>query len=251
MSNYKATIPGIEASANEKNKSIFSQMVIPEDLDRETLIDNIIIQCGTYEALYSDIDFLIVAIKTWSKKNLWMWNKWMELYDAEYDPLENYNRHEEYTDLHMGDASHSISRTGSNSVSTSGTTGNTHTYNNVKDSEEFTNLTDETTKSAFNESNYQPYEKNTRNGKDETTKTGNETDAGSNSQSTTGSDSNAEMGTNQDRYTNKHDAHMYGNIGVTTSQQMWEAQWELAKTHNIVDQITDQFITEFTVPVFD
>lgn len=48
----------------------------------------------------------------------------------------------------------------------------------------------------------------------------------------------------------EHDAHLYGNIGVTTSQQMAEAEYQLAENYNIYDMIAEQFMTEFCVGVY-
>lgn len=47
----------------------------------------------------------------------------------------------------------------------------------------------------------------------------------------------------------KHDAHLYGNIGVTTSQQMLKDELEVAR-FNLIDQITDCFTTEFCLLVY-
>ena len=48
----------------------------------------------------------------------------------------------------------------------------------------------------------------------------------------------------------KHDSHIHGNIGVTTSQQMLESELKIAEW-NMYDHMADLFIQEFTVPVYD
>lgn len=47
----------------------------------------------------------------------------------------------------------------------------------------------------------------------------------------------------------QHEGRMYGNIGVTTSQQMLQAELDLA-FWNLYDHIADMFISEFTIPVY-
>ena len=47
-----------------------------------------------------------------------------------------------------------------------------------------------------------------------------------------------------------HKAHLYGNIGVTTSQQMLEAEMDVSKRFNIYDLISEEFINEFCVRVW-
>lgn len=46
-----------------------------------------------------------------------------------------------------------------------------------------------------------------------------------------------------------HEGNVYGNIGVTTSQQMLEAEYEVAR-FNIYEQIADLFIKEFCICVY-
>lgn len=48
----------------------------------------------------------------------------------------------------------------------------------------------------------------------------------------------------------KHDAHLYGNIGVTTTQEMLRQEMEVAKEFNIYDLIAEEFINEFCVRVW-
>lgn len=50
-------------------------------------------------------------------------------------------------------------------------------------------------------------------------------------------------------YANKRDGLAYGNIGVTTSQQMLEAELEVARW-NLIEQITDMFIRDFCILVY-
>ncbi len=46
-----------------------------------------------------------------------------------------------------------------------------------------------------------------------------------------------------------HEGNVYGNIGVTTSQQMLEAEYEVSR-FNIYEQIADLFIKEFCICVY-
>lgn len=48
---------------------------------------------------------------------------------------------------------------------------------------------------------------------------------------------------------NDHIAHIHGNIGVTTSQQMLEAELDISKW-NVYEHITDLFLTEFVIPIY-
>lgn len=46
-----------------------------------------------------------------------------------------------------------------------------------------------------------------------------------------------------------HEGHLYGNIGVTTSQQMLEAEFDVAR-FNLMDQIADLFVQEYCICVY-
>lgn len=48
----------------------------------------------------------------------------------------------------------------------------------------------------------------------------------------------------------EHKAHLFGNIGVTTSQQMAEADFDLWEKYNIYEMVAENFITEFCVGVY-
>lgn len=47
----------------------------------------------------------------------------------------------------------------------------------------------------------------------------------------------------------QHEGHLYGNIGVTTSQQMLQSELDIAYW-NLYDHIADLFISEFTIPIY-
>lgn len=75
--------------------------------------------------------------------------------------------------------------------------------------------------------------------------------------SDTTSDNTESTNENEDSYNNNHDDtyitrnHLYGNIGVTTSQTMVKDEIELRKLYNIYDIIANQFLSEFMVGVYD
>ena len=47
----------------------------------------------------------------------------------------------------------------------------------------------------------------------------------------------------------KHDAHLYGNIGVTTSQQMLQSELDIAR-FNLAEQIADIFCEEYCLMIY-
>lgn len=96
MSIAKITLFGLY----KRDNTIFDDAIFPEYqlFDRETLIHNILVECGEFESLYSDPKLLKMAITNWSKKWFFTFDKWMDALSIKYDPLENYNRVEHWED---------------------------------------------------------------------------------------------------------------------------------------------------------
>ena len=64
-----------------------------------------------------------------------------------------------------------------------------------------------------------------------------------------GSSSSTLTNTNTSQNTNIRNGRAYGNIGVTTSQQMLQAELDIA-VWNLYDHIADVFLQEFVIPVY-
>lgn len=250
MSTYKITLPGLEAAANSQGSSLFADWVLPEGIDKEDLTDSILVDAGTFEALYSDIDFLKAAIALWGRKHYRTFEKWITALNIEYNPLENYDRMEQWADTHQGQNSGTKNTTSSSQTAEQEASGNTHTFNNVKDETRAANKSVENQRTAYNAATYQPYEKSIETGGTDNTRTGNESDAATASRNVSGSGTVGEMTTGADSYINNRSGRAHGNIGVVSSQQMLQQELDIAKW-NLIQQITDMFILDFTVPIFD
>lgn len=61
--------------------------------------------------------------------------------------------------------------------------------------------------------------------------------------------SNSSSNTNT-QSANKHEGRLHGNIGVTTSQQMLQSEYDIA-LWNLYEHITDLFIKEFCIVVYE
>lgn len=227
MAQAKITLIGLENFLNP-DRSVFDKMEMPEGVDRDILIGAILLRCQEFELLYSDPDFLIDAVNIWSRKNYWTFEKWAKAINIKYDPLYNYDRTEEYTDTHSGN----YNKQGSGNSS-----GNTSTTNDLHSTNDVTVTHSE---KAFND----------------TTLVNNQTDVTDQDTSDTGSvtgnysnvNSDTENGT--DGYTNIHKARLFGNIGVTTSQQMFLSEVNDAAAWNMYEHIADLFASEFCIMVY-
>lgn len=229
MSMYRLTLSGLYNWDN----SLFENMTFPEGADKENFIDSLILSYGMCEPLYPDFDFMKdSAIPAWSKK----WKTSIEkvykvLESLDYEPIENYDRHEEWTDTP------DITRV----TQASGTDEATNTAGQGSVTKQTGADTLENKVSAFNESTYQPQSENKTSYGNSTTVQTNGTDASTMKYGR--KDVNTEQGTN------KHVGHVHGNIGVTTSQQMIDSELQLRK-QSFVDYCTGLFAQDLLLLVY-
>ena len=275
MSEYKTTLIGQETYLQTTNKSLFDYMGLPAGINKDILTNNILMRSGEFEALYADPTLNQQLIAIWANRYYDTFNRWIKALKIEYNPLENFNRHEIIKDL-TGEK-----EKGSNNSKISGTDSNnttlTHDTNVTSELTHDTTVTSEVTydskvetddvtdfdEAAYNESTPSPKTKTTLDGEvnksgsdttettttgsdtTETTTTGDDTTKSSGSMSRNSSGSNE---VNKDT-TYTRDAHLYGNIGVTTSQQMLNSELDIGYW-NIYEKITDLFLREFCLLVY-
>lgn len=82
--------------------SLFELMQLPDGVDMETARDNILFQCGELELVYSEPSFLRALIGNWSKRRAYKWKTLQGTTTLEYNPIENYDRQEEWSDEESG-----------------------------------------------------------------------------------------------------------------------------------------------------
>ena len=99
MSTAMMTTIGLENYLSGQNKSLFDNMALPAGIDKDILVGSIMISAGEFEVLYPDPYFMQTMIGLWSKKHYRTFDKWVKALDIKYDPLNNYDRTEEYVHL--------------------------------------------------------------------------------------------------------------------------------------------------------
>lgn len=80
------------------NEHLFDRLRLPESVNRETFVDNLLAECAEFEVLYTDPFFLANMIAVWSAKELPTWEKLYNTTTFNYDPISNYDRTEEWED---------------------------------------------------------------------------------------------------------------------------------------------------------
>lgn len=248
MSSAKMTLLGFSRWMIDNSDDLFKAFDnLPAGIDRDVLISNILLRGGEFEVIYSDPYFMQESIYTWLAKWQRTLEKWLAALAVEYDPLNNYDRHEEYTDTEgIGDTetrsgTRTDSRSGSNSATSAAATNTTGSDTGTAGTENKV--------SAFDASTYQAKDRSdTTTGSSTSSSTGT-TSTNSAASLESGSESTADTRAASRNRLLQHSAHLFGNIGVTTSQEMLQAELSIAEW-NLYDHITDLFLTEYIIPVY-
>lgn len=107
------------------DETIFDLMQIPEELDKPTLIDNLLTETAELEVLYPNPVVFKNLVGVWSAKQLDIWNRLYATTQYEYNPIENYNRYETGSTDGTGRTTHSGTDTSTESTAYGGTDGRT------------------------------------------------------------------------------------------------------------------------------
>lgn len=257
-----STLFGMEQYYNLKKQSLFDDIRLPDGVDKQTLVNTILVESGEFETIYTNGDFLRIAIKTWFERKYKMLDKWIKAINTEYKPLENYNRTETWTDESEGSTSNNGTKNSktTNSGSDSGTDTTKETIeatSSGSNSVGSQTSSDEAKTSAFNSDTYSPNQRtdstvsartdsssNTSNN----TKDGTLTKSNSFKNESTLTDSTSDSGTSSN--SSSHSGNIYGNIGVTTSQKMLEEEVTLWGKIDIYHDTAEMFVQDFCIMVY-
>lgn len=269
------------------DQSLFDGLTFPTGIDKDIAVNEILMRSGEFCALYTDPVFMKLQIGIWGQKHYRTFEKWIEALSEDFNPLYNYDRHEEYTDTEETgktgkttlEASGTSSSGTTGQVTTSdtsstddiGTDTNSRTESGTEtvDEDIDNDSTVENSVSAYDSSSYSPKDKTvtdqttardvsttksasisetfTKNDNTSTTASGSTISESSTTGSTDdSSETNTEESGNR---LLKHEAHLYGNIGVTTSTQMLEDYLRVERW-NIYENIADIFVDEFCIQIY-
>jgi hypothetical protein len=281
------------------DNTIFDRMKTPVEMDKDLIIDNILLELSELEILYNDPDFMKFAIERWSMKEVAKWEKLYATTLLEYNPIENYNRTEDTTVLETRDLATTdnetrnlaqtsnetrdlesadietrnlgISDLETRNLTSQGTENNTTTGTDAGTGTD-TNLTEVV---GFNNADLTTKQKDTTtlgtiktaSATSETTLGGSDTGTVAKAISDTGTidKDSTEKGTidkvNSDTGTiakatsdtgtvsNTTTSNAYGNIGVTTTQQMIDQERNILE-FNMYNYIVNSFKMRFCITVY-
>lgn len=102
------------------DSTVFDLMQIPEALDRDTLVKNLLAETAELEVLYPNPVVFKNLVGVWSAKQIDIWNRLYSTTQYEYNPIENYDRHETGSDSGTGSTTHSGTDGRTEAITTSG-----------------------------------------------------------------------------------------------------------------------------------
>lgn len=219
----------------EADEDLFSNMVLPDGIDRDLVIDTILEKYGMQALVRPDPSYMRKHIGVWSRRKLWTWTKLYNTLNLEYNPIDNTDKYEDYTDTRTTERT-----TAGETASASGGT-DSRTENETTSGTR--NETIEHDVSAENASDYQPDSRDTTRGSNEDSREN--TARGTTSLTSSGTNNETEKYTD----TFKHTLHTHGNIGVTTTQQMLESERESVR-YNLIEEIASDYQTAFCLDIY-
>lgn len=241
------------------DNTIFDLMQFPDGFTAEqkkTVIDNILVDCAEFEFLYPAPEVAKGIIGIWSSKEKPYWTRIYKASQEEYNPIENYRRTEEEdtgnsleekhsgTDTSRVSGSSSLSRTGSentsgNSTVTDRESGTDTTTNKIVGYDSGTLVDHDSSSTTYGHTN-------TETSNAFNTITHNTTDTNS------GTSQNDIVHGEKINHTGSVNRKLlaYGNIGVTTSQEMLTQEMEVAKIIQVIPIIIESFKNRFCLLVY-
>lgn len=87
----------VEGLYNYKD-TLFNEFTVPDGMDKQIAIDTICMRSREMEVLYPNLEFFAMRIGMWSRKHQYNWKKLYDTTLLEYNPIENYDRMEEWND---------------------------------------------------------------------------------------------------------------------------------------------------------
>ena len=211
MSLMKMTIMGMENYLKSDNDSLFKNISLPIGLDKQLVMDAIMLRCAELEVYYSDPHYMKAVTEHWFMKKYHTFEEWLRGLNSTYNPIENYDRYEDWTDKRTGKREDDNTLSDVAASSGSGTTA--------------TDVTADTSSSYLPDSEVTSSSSATSN---QTTTGHNESNSSDNGE---------------------HSGHIHGNIGVTTAPAMLEEFYKISEW-NIYDHIADAYKNEFCVGVY-
>lgn len=217
------------------NEGILGELVVPEGVDIELVKDNLLAETAELEVIYPDAIFMQAMIGRWSAKELPVWDRLYKTTLLEYNPIENYDRKEKWTE--------DENTTKNLDSETLGDSSTQSDSSSKLSSENSSNTSAKEYVSAYNESDFTPTKQTS--GNSLSTETGNV----SNEKDVIVKTKDGTISDEKGKRTLDREGSIHGNTGFYTKQKMIEQERQIAE-YNIIDVIITSFKNRFCLQVY-
>lgn len=195
--------------------SIFDGLEVP--IEKQTVIDSILLECMPFETLFPQPEFMKQAITIWSNSCQTVWNHLYETMNYEYNPI--WNKDGSVTETSVYGAKKRTDTYGTDKMT------------NVDGAQHAENVE---SVAGFNSDTFSDHTKNES-----------DVDSVTNTQTR---DAHTDQHSD-DTYTDTHTRIEKGNIGITTTQQMIQEERNIAE-FNLIRYITEDFKNRFCIVIY-
>lgn len=101
----RMTLIGLYNYENGFGRDLFRKLTLPDGYDKTTFVNSLLLEHGEKCVLYTNPDFFVESIGVWSGKYSLELSRIYEALTAEYNPIWNYDRHEDWSDEGTGKTS--------------------------------------------------------------------------------------------------------------------------------------------------
>lgn len=205
------------------DSTILDNLSVPAGMDSDNLKQNLLVETSSLSVLYPDPTFMKMVIGLWSAERADVWDKLYETTQLQYNPIENYDRIEEAVETTSGVAVRDSQQD--------------RQVNNSDSRNQSGNSSSTNSNTSYNSNSFADTAKVESSGADQV------------SSVSTGQETAAASGRESSNANRNLQSRIHGNIGVTTSQQMIEAQRNVAQ-FCMTEYIINDFIQRFCVMVY-
>lgn len=209
------------------DNTIFNDLNVPEGMEKNNVIDNILFECAELSLLYTDPAFMKRAIKQWSDKEQNVWAKLFATENFDYNPIWNVDGTVTEKETVERDRTNDIDRSTATAEAAHDATSDD------------TNQTTTDSVTGYNSTSWQDHTKSVIDS---------DRDITTNSTRNISGTDNVDEAESEDVERNL-ETRRTGNIGVTTTQQMIREERDVA-LFNTIEFITTSFKKRFCVMVY-
>lgn len=222
-------------------------IVVPEGIDKRVLKSVIMMRLGLCWPVYDEPEVFANMLYSWFMSHYWNIERLVKVTNTTYDPLENYDRREDFNDKNSGGTI--TNDTNTNTANRTDTNTNTadRSFKTDSDTDGSGSSSTKSTStninrvSAYNAADFQNDSNSEGSGSSDTSSSSNSTLDERKKETGTYTDERNISGTITDeRVINvkndsnvNHSGRAHGNIGVTTTQQMFNEELALLNSYNL------------------